>query len=651
MMDDVTRLLSAKGPFVGQIEGYTVRSQQQELAQMIFASMRDKHSVICEAGTGTGKTFAYLLPAMLSDRRVIISTGTKNLQDQLYYKDLPVVRQALNIPVKTALLKGRSNYLCLERSGRDVAELRLSKEQLSDIAMVKKWAKKTHTGDLAELTDLAEDSNVLSYVVSNKENCLGQGCSFYDDCFLFKARRKASDAEIIVVNHHLLLADLALRESGFGEILPKVDTIIFDEAHHLPALASESFGQTLSSRQFKELLRDTKEAYLTDANDMAVVLDNIRLCQTGLSKLRLSFGHSDQRTAWADLLAIPSIGQALQDFHDNVSRLNTDLEKLAERSKALDHCWRRASTMVEKFSTFVSAEVAEDMIQWLETRGQGFLLHQTPIDIAAEFQGRLAQYDCNSVYISATLSVAKDFSHFATQLGLSDLQARSWDSPFDYQRQALLYLPQNMPQPGQSAAYTTAFVDVALEVIKLSQGRAFLLFTSHLALQAAYRLMADKIPYQLLRQGDAPRSELLASFRAQGNSVLFATSSFWEGVDVRGSALACVIIDKLPFAPPDDPVFQARAARMKENGQNPFMEYQVPRAIVSLQQGVGRLIRDQKDYGVLVICDPRLKGKFYGKYFLKSLPDMRQSTDINDVQEFFLQQDNTTNCLEGAPAE
>lgn len=635
-MLDVIDIFSETGPLADGIDDFTVRPQQQQLAQTISEVLNNDDSLVCEAGTGTGKTFAYLVPTLMSGKRVIISTGTKHLQDQLYYKDLPIVRKALNVPVVTALLKGRANYLCLHRLEYGDENYRyVSKEDLSDIPMVKQWAAQTDKGDLAELIKLPEDAAIRSKIVSSAENCLGQDCSFYDDCFVFKARRKANEAEVVVVNHHLLLADLALRESGFGEVLPKADTIIFDEAHQLPALASEFFSQTLSSRQFSELFSDTTAAYLTDANDMKEVLDEIRECQTSLRNLRLSFGNKEKRSAWAEVFAEKEVKQTLQNFRDHLSSLEKYLDSLAERSKSLENCWRRCSNMIESLQEFIERET-EDLVQWLETRGQGFLLHQTPLDISATFQARLAEHDCNSIYTSATLSVAEDFTHFSDQLGLSGTMAQSWSSPFDYQKQALLYLPQGMPEPNESV-YTEAVVNMALPVIEASQGHAFLLFTSHRAMNEAYSLMEERIDYPLMRQGDAPRSELLQSFRKTENAVLLGTNSFWEGVDVRGKALSCVIIDKLPFAPPDDPVFRARAAKMQENGQNPFMMYQLPQAVINLKQGVGRLIRDANDYGVLMICDPRLKSKSYGNVFLKSLPDMKRSSELVDVDAFFFE--------------
>ncbi len=635
-MSDISDILSATGPLADCIDGYTARPQQQQLAQTISDVMHNDESLVCEAGTGTGKTFAYLVPALMSGKRMIISTGTKHLQDQLYYKDLPIVRKALGVPVVTALLKGRTNYLCLHRLENSDGNFRyITREDLSDISIVKQWAATTDKGDLAELIKLPEDAAIRSKIVSGTESCLGQDCSFYDDCFVFKARRRANEAELVVVNHHLLLADMALKETGFGEILPKADMIIFDEAHQLPELASEFFSQTLSSRQFSELFGDSTAAYLADANDMKEVLDEINECQTSLRKFRLSFGHKEKRVAWREVSSEKEVKQALQDFSDHLRALENYLDNLAGRSKPLENCWRRCSGMIETLQAFISRET-EDFVQWLETRGQGFLLHETPLDISAIFQAHLEEHGCKSIYTSATLSVTDDFTHFSNQLGLSGTVSQSWSSPFDYQKQALLYLPQGMPDPNESI-YTEAVVDMALPVIAMSQGHTFLLFTSHRAMNEAYDLLEKRIDYPLMRQGNMPRSELLRSFRKTKNAVLLGTSSFWEGVDVRGHALTCVIIDRLPFASPDDPVFRARAAKMQENGQNPFIMHQLPQAVISLKQGVGRLIRDVNDYGVLMICDPRLKSKSYGKFFLENLPDMKRSSELADVDAFFFE--------------
>lgn len=634
MSIDFLNVLSAKGSLADCMKNFTVRPQQQDLAKIIADSIKNNQSLICEAGTGMGKTFAYLLPALSFDKRVIISTATKHLQDQLYHKDIPIIQKALARPINAAVLKGRENYLCLQRlEHSDASQNTLSMNDSSDLHMVKEWAKSTNTGDLVELVDLPENAKILPQIVSSAENCLGKECDAYDDCFIFKARRKAHKAKIIVVNHHLLLADLVLRGTDSGELLSKADTIIFDEAHQLPLLASEFFSETISSRQCIDFFNDTHTAYLSDANDMAQLLEAIDACQISLQHLRTSFTAQNKRILWEQVIAEKKVQQALQNFIECLTDIETCLSSLEGRSTSLDNCCNRAKHMLLMLQNLITKE-SPKLIRWLETRGQGFMLHQTPLDISTIFQARLAEHDCNSIYISATLSVAGDFSHFANQLALTEITAKSWDSPFDYQNQALLYLPKEMPEPS-NPKYIERLATVVLPVIKASQGHTFLLFTSYFAMHKTYELLKNQLDYPLFMQGDIPKSELLESFTNTKNAVLFGTNSFWQGVDVRGQSLSCVIIDKLPFAPPNDPVFQARAEKIKQQGQDPFRSYQIPQAVIMLKQGIGRLIRDTNDYGVLMICDPRIKSKFYSQHFLSSLPNMPHSTEITDVEKFF----------------
>ncbi|MBI4005244.1 MAG: ATP-dependent DNA helicase [Gammaproteobacteria bacterium] len=632
-------ILSKDGPLAAYIDDFAVREQQQELAESIAQALEDRESLICEAGTGTGKTFAYLVPALISGKKIIISTGTKHLQDQLYYKDLPVVRKALGLPVITALLKGRTNYLCmlrLEQSEKYIGNI--SSKMQTQLIMIRKWALKSDIGDLTELADLSEESQLRTQITSTTENCLGQECQFYNDCFVFKARRRANEATLIVVNHHLLMSDLSLRETGFGQVLPKADAIIFDEAHQLPELAVEFFSQTLSSHQFIELINDSRIAYLSDAKDVQGFMDVLDKLQNALRKLRLAFGNRDYRIAWHEIIKEKNINVALNNICETLQTVENILSDMSQRSQSLQNCWRRCGSIMNLLDTFLEHQNG-DYVQWLETRGQGFLLHQTPLEISGIFQTRLAEQVCNCIYTSATLAVGNDFTHFTSQLGLTDVKAQSWPSPFDYRSQALLYLPPGMPDP-REPYYTDRVINAALPVIHASQGHAFLLFTSHRALQDAAQLITNRIDYPVFIQGEAPRTELLERFRKTRHAVLLGTSSFWEGVDVRGQALSCVIIDKLPFAPPDDPVFKARAAKMQQNGINPFIDYQLPEAVINLKQGAGRLIRDMNDYGVIMICDPRIMEKSYGRVFLDSLPEMKISTNITDVEDFYTANQN-----------
>ena len=629
-------ILSNEGPLAKIIPDFSSRPQQIELAEAIEQAISKKESLICEAGTGTGKTFAYLVPALLSGSKVIISTGTKHLQDQLFLRDLPLVHKSLGVAVNVALLKGRANYLCIHHLNLSESENRyLDKQSLSQLKDIREWSQHTHHGDLAELSHIAEDASVRSMVTSTTENCLGQDCNYYEDCHLFRARRRANDADIIIVNHHLFFADLALRDQGFGELLPTADMVIFDEAHQLPDLASIFFSQTTSSRQLLDLLIDSKAAYYEEAADLHDFLEILDNAEKSVKDLRLKFGQFEQRLAWQELWNKSNVKTAFAELLERLHDVHTALDAFAGRGKLLDSCFKRVANALNMLDSF-TALGSTDYIQWMETRGRSFLLHQTPLDVAEAFQSRMREYDYRNIYTSATLSVNNNFKHFSSLLGLENTKARSWDSPFNFKKQALLYLPEALPDPRESG-YTELVIERALPVLELTRGRAFILFTSHRALKIAAEQLAEKIDYPIFVQGDAPRTELLDSFRNTKHAVLLGTSSFWEGVDVKGQALSCVIIDKLPFSAPGDPVLKARMKKMEEQGKNPFMEYQLPEAVITLKQGIGRLIRDKQDYGLLMICDPRLKTKSYGKIFLNSLPMMQQTHDLSEVKEFFKQ--------------
>ncbi len=626
-------ILSADGPLAKLIPAYSVRPQQIEMSEAIANALAQHESLICEAGTGTGKTFAYLVPAILSGLKVIISTGTRHLQDQLYQRDLKIIQQAIGRPIHTALLKGRSNYLCLHRLDQVEADTGgMNAANVSHLYTIRSWSQQTRSGDLAELTNLPEDAPVRKFITSTTENCLGQECKHFNDCFVFRARREANEADLTVVNHHLLLADMALREQGYGELLPVADVVIFDEAHQLPELASEFFSQTLSSHQFNEWVRDSKQAYYTEAADMPDfpgVLDKV---DTAVRQLRLALGEQEGRIAWYQLRESKAVQEAMTRLLDRCYDAHQLLEGFANRGKELDNCFKRCIALMDGLDSYLEAH-SDEFVQWLELRGNGFLLHQTPLNIADTFQSRMAEYECLCIFTSATLTVKGSFKHFAGQLGLGGMKHQSWESPFDFGRQALLYLPAGLPDP-RADGYTEQVLDAAIPVLQLTRGRAFFLFTSHRALQLAAAIIKGRIEFPVFIQGDAPKTELLESFRHTPNGVLLGTQSFWEGVDVKGQALTCVIIDKLPFATPDDPVLQARMKKLEEQGGSPFMDYQLPEAVITLKQGVGRLIRDAGDYGVLMICDPRVLNKSYGKIFLKSLPQMQHTSEIADVQAF-----------------
>ncbi|MEJ2346078.1 MAG: ATP-dependent DNA helicase [Gammaproteobacteria bacterium] len=632
-MDDPSEILGPDGPLAASVPDFAPRPQQREMAEAVAAAIDSHGTLIAEAGTGTGKTFAYLVPALLSGHKVLISTGTRTLQDQLFHRDLPVIRNALQRPVHAALLKGRANYLCLHRLDIALMEGRLRSRQLvSDLEEVRHWSARTGSGDIAEVTAVTENSAIWPLVTSTTDNCLGQECPAYGDCHVVKARREAQEADVVVINHHLLFADMALKEEGFGELLPGANAFVLDEAHQLPEVASNFFGVSLTGRQLTELARDTLAEHLREAGDMQDLGRTRDELEGAVADFRLALGRQPQRLAWAALRGRPQVADAVERLQRALGGLHDWLELAAPRSKGLDACWRRSGELLQRLATVTDA-AEDDYIQWVDIHRKSFALHLTPLEVAPAFQARMQERRCAWVFTSATLAVGDSFAHFAQRLGIEDAQTRLLDSPFDYGRNALLYLPERMPDPTHPG-FTDAVVDAAVPVIEASRGRAFVLFTSHRALQAAAQRLAGRLDYPLLVQGDAPRGELLERFRRLGNAVLLGTGSFWEGVDVRGPALSCVIIDKLPFASPGDPVLQARIDRIRRSGGNPFMDFQLPNAVIALKQGAGRLIRDVNDRGVMMLCDPRLLSKPYGRVFLRSLPPMARTRRLAEAQDF-----------------
>ncbi len=633
-MPGAADILGADGPFAARLTDFVPRACQQEMALAIADALADRATLVVESGTGTGKTFAYLVPALLSGKKVLISTGTRNLQDQVFHRDLPLVRDALGIAVTAALLKGRANYLCLYRL--DLAELEgrfAQREQVAELERIRDWAGRTRRGDIAEMSAVPENSPLWPLVTSTPDNCLGGRCPRFDDCYVNRARREAVGAEVLVVNHHLFFADLVLREDGFGQLLPGVDAVIFDEAHQLPEVASNFFGVVLSSHQLHELARDSVQAELKEKSAVAGLADRAHALEKAAADFRLALGMDVRRAPWAQLDGNRDFPEALADLKRTLSALADALEPAAAKGEGLANCWQRATTLLDRLLVITENPPA-DYVAWFETSARAFRLNLTPLEVGVPFRQQMDGTDKAWIFTSATLTIDGRFDFFLAQLGLEQAQTARWDSPFDYTRQALLYLPADLPDPA-SPDYTRTVVEHALPVLAASRGRAFLLFTSHRALTQAAALLADRLPYPLFVQGSAPRNELLERFRAAGDGVLLGTASFWEGVDVRGEALSCVIIDKLPFAAPDDPVLRARGAAMEQAGRKPFMEYQLPNAVIALKQGVGRLIRDAHDRGVLMLCDPRLLSKGYGRIFLSSLPPMSRTRELADVEAFF----------------
>ena len=630
-------LLGAEGPFSETLKGFMPRKGQQDLSAAIENILQQKATLVAEAGTGIGKTFAYLVPVLTSGKKTLISTGTRHLQDQLFHNDLPVVMKSLGYSVSTALLKGRSNYLCTHRLNIAHQQGYLTTETQAHLQKLKEWGKITQSGDVAEMSEINEDAQVWSLITSTADNCLGSECPDWKDCFVLKARKKAQEADVVVINHHLLLADMAIKDEGFGELLPAAEAFIIDEAHQLSAIATRFFGKTISSRQLTGLINDCTAEQLQDAPDMPEIRFAAETLKNSMQDFRLALGNDNQRDAWIKIMNKPVLTSAREVMEDALQELTDHLEIAAERSKGLEQCFLRCMQIKELLCQygFNNAETkATQHTFWYETFTKGFILHMTPLDVADIFNSHREALSGSWVFTSATLQVGSDFNHFSSGLGIHDYQQGNWHSPFDYQQQSVLYIPKSLPAPN-SIDYTEKLIEKAVPVIEASKGRAFVLFTSYRAMNEAGHLLKARLDYPILIQGSLPKLQLLEKFKQLGNAVLLGTASFWEGVDVRGDALSCVIIDKLPFASPGDPVMQSKLDAIKQSGGNPFMDYQLPQAAIALKQGVGRLIRDVSDYGVLMLCDPRLLNKPYGRVFLKSLPDMPMTQSIDVVRGFF----------------
>ena len=636
VVDDpaASALLGADGPFAHEVPNFAPRETQQRMADAVGGAIETHDALVVEAGTGTGKTFAYLVPALLSGKRVIVSTGTRNLQDQLFHRDLPRVMSILGTKADVALLKGRANYLCRYRLQQTVESGQFkSRTQVDDLQKVRAWGARTRTGDRSELVEVPEGSPLWPRVTSTAENCLGTECPLYDDCFVFKARRRAQDADLTVVNHHLLLSDLALKREGFGAILPEAEAYVLDEAHQLPELAGQYFSVGVSARQVKELAADALAECAGQPGALALLQPALEHLSDAVRKARLAFDTLPKRGAFAQLEADAGAAEALENLGGALDDLAGVLMGQAERSKGLASVHARCVVLDQRLQR-IAGRIGEDEVRWYELSDHGFELSATPLDLAPQLQALRSATDAAWIHTSATLAVAGHFDHFTRQMGLVDPVTLDLGSPFDYAHQALCWLPRGLPEPA-ARDYTQRVIDTLRPVLEMSKGRAFLLFTSHRALRLAADLLMDG-PWPLFVQGSAPRHQLLSDFRDSGNGVLLGAASFWEGVDVAGEALSVVVIDKLPFASPDDPVLQARLDAVRRAGGNPFRDWQIPAAAIALKQGAGRLIRDVHDRGVLVLCDPRLTTRAYRKLFLASLPPMPRTRELDDVQRFFV---------------
>ncbi|TDK68780.1 ATP-dependent DNA helicase [Sapientia aquatica] len=643
---DIERLFGPNGQLGSAVSSYRPRHAQIEMAKAIAQAIVGQTTLIAEAGTGTGKTFAYLAPALLWGGKVIVSTGTKNLQDQLFLRDIPAIRLALGAPVSVALLKGRANYLCHFHLERTQQNGRLtSREDVGYLRDISRFIKTTTSGDKAELSQVPETALIWNLVTSTKENCLGSECQYYQDCFVMKARKEAQKADVVVVNHHLFFADVALKDTGIAELLPSANTVIFDEAHQLPDTATLFFGETISTSQILELCRDVLAEGLSHARDGAEWAKIVMPVEKAARDLRLCFPPEQVKLSLPQIAPSSDFFPALETLKEHLSTLLETLEKQAERAETIELCRVRALELSDQLDSWgkeppkASELAGQECVLWVEAYSSSLQLHRTPLSIAPIFNKQREGNSRAWIFTSATLAVKKDFSHYTAQMGLGEETAMSWPSPFDYAKQGILYIPTGMPEP-RSPNYTDAVIDAALPVLIASGGRAFLLCTTLRAVkQSAERLReefaARNLNFPLFVQGESGRTELLDKFRQAGNGILVGSQSFWEGIDVRGKALSLVVIDKLPFAPPDDPVLSARINAMERQGKNGFVHHQLPEAIINLKQGAGRLIRDETDRGVLMLCDPRILSKPYGARVWQSMPPFSRTRELAVVEEFF----------------
>ncbi len=629
----IIKTFSETGELSQHIKGFRPRAEQLDMAKDVGKTIKNKTALVVEAGTGTGKTFAYLAPALLAKKKTIVSTGSKNLQDQLFNRDLPAIKKALGYSGKIALLKGRANYLCLERLDQVIAQGVLGdKSVLADLAKVRKWNNSTQSGDLSECTELAEDSPILPQLTSTTDSCLGSDCPNYADCYVALARKRALAADLVVVNHHLFCADMAVKESGFGELIPQAEVIIFDEAHQLPDIASQYFGQSLTSRQLFDICKDINIVYRTELKDMqqlGIAADHL---QKTVQDFRLLLGEGSQRGNWRELLAQSAVKKGYEILKEKLDFMSDVIKLALGRSQTLDSIFERIATAKNQLARLADTSIT-GYCYWYETFNRQFGLHITPLTVSDKFGEQMHAKEAAWIFTSATLEVGGSFRHFCERLGIENAEQKVLQSPFNYSEQALLCVPRYLPSSNQKHTLTK-LAEMLLPIIEANKGRCFVLCTSYFMMRGLAEHFREHSQLSILLQGETSKGKLLEQFVHEEHSVLVATSSFWEGVDVRGDALSLVIIDKLPFSSPDEPLLKARIEDCKLQGGEPFNDIQIPEAVIALKQGVGRLIRDVTDKGAVIICDSRLVNRAYGETFLKSLPNAKRTRDLGKVIEF-----------------
>ena len=628
-MINLTEFFGPSSPLDELLNGFQSRQGQADMAEEVAYAINEEQHLVVEAGTGIGKTFAYLVPAMVSGQKVIISTGTKTLQDQLYHRDLPLISKAIGRPIATALLKGRSNYLCLNR-----LELASTNDKFisRDLGLVRQWRHQTATGDKTELADVPETSMVWPIVTSTIDNCLGRKCPDYQDCHVMKARQTAQESDLIVINHHLLLADLTMKEEGFAEFLPDTKVMILDEAHQIPDLAAQFFGVSVGNIELERLCNEL--LVIAIPLNQPLVLRQIDLLKKAIRQLLIAAPKKEGRYEFAQIqteviISIKNICEALKN-------LGQVLMPLVDMADTIEKKYELTELYFNRLSSILDQDYG-DGLRWVDIKSRSLRLNLTPLDVGVKLRELFLKSKKSWIFTSATIAIGEDFSHFKERIGLVGATEASFPSPFALEDNALIYLPSGLPEPSH-LKFTEKMLEATLPLLKLVSGGIFFLFTSHHALskaktwfKAKQKILNGRL---LLVQGDSPRDDMLKKFRADGNAILLGTGSFWEGVDVRGEALNMVVIDKLPFRSPADPLMMARLEYIKKNGGNGFIEHQLPTAVLALKQGVGRLLRDEDDYGLVVLCDPRIKNKNYGKTFIDGLSPMRSTESLTEVNDF-----------------
>lgn len=636
--DQLSHIFSLNGQLSQNIKDFGPRAEQLSMAQAVGDTIYNKSSLVIEAGTGTGKTLAYLAPVLLFNKKTIISTGSKNLQDQLFNRDLPAIKKALNFTGKIALLKGRANYLCLERLDQVIAQGVLGdKSVLTDLSKVRKWNNSTKTGDFTECVELAEDSPIISQLTSTTESCLGTDCPNYSECYVAAARRKALNADLVVINHHLFFADMAVKETGFGELIPHAEVIIFDEAHQLPDIASQYFGKSLTSRQLFDLCKDINIVYRTELKDMLQLGSISDTLLKVVQDFRLLLGEENNtRGNWREFYKQSAVKKAFDLLQEKINFLSEVIKITLGRSQTLDSIFERVESIKSQLKRLTETNIV-GFCYWYEGNGRQFGLHITPLTVADKFGEQMKIKEAAWIFTSATLEVGGTFNHFCQRLGIEHATQKILHSPFNYPEQSLLCVPRYLPTTNKTHTLTS-LGEMLLPVIEANKGRCFVLCTSYTMMRGLAEYFREKSTLSILVQGETSKGKLLEQFTYTSHSVLVATSSFWEGIDVRGDALSLVIIDKLPFTAPDDPLLKARIEDCKLQGGDPFNDIQIPEAVITLKQGVGRLIRGVSDRGVVIICDNRLVMRNYGETFLKSLPNSSRTRDLNKVIQFLQNQ-------------